>query len=45
MLQVINNQEAKLKSTGNFYPDVQALKQQIQEKDKLIEQLQVSQHV
>lgn len=40
---VINSQESKLKSTGNHYPDVLALKQQIQEKDKLIEQLQKDQ--
>ncbi|XP_060560473.1 protein Hook homolog 3-like isoform X3 [Ruditapes philippinarum] len=39
---VINSLEAKSKS-GNNYHDVQALKQQIQEKDKLIEQLQKDQ--
>ncbi|XP_053395415.1 protein Hook homolog 3-like isoform X3 [Mercenaria mercenaria] len=39
---VINSLEAKSKS-GNNYQDVQALKQQIQEKDKLIEQLQKDQ--
>ncbi|KAH3696589.1 hypothetical protein DPMN_084065 [Dreissena polymorpha] len=40
--------EAKLKSTGSFYPEVQTLKQQLseknqqlQEKDKIIEQLNV----
>ncbi|XP_052255870.1 protein Hook homolog 3-like isoform X2 [Dreissena polymorpha] len=43
---VITSQEAKLKTTGSFYPEVQTLKQQLsekdqqlQEKDKIIEQL------
>ncbi|WAR24652.1 HOOK3-like protein [Mya arenaria] len=40
---VISSQEQKLKSTGNYYPEVQSLKQQMQEKDKLIEQLKKDQ--